>query len=112
MSLKDLIKRDIDNVFMNTDEFCDNLVMQVNAYRMPIIGSLQQNLVQNNSGNGSALQSVSWSLYVKYPLTEDLNKLLNTGTRITINDQSYTVVDIADEMGVCRIGLTTHTTRR
>lgn len=111
MSLKDLIARDIDEVFMNTSDFCENLVIQIGAFRMPIVGSLQQNVIQNNSGNGGILQAISWSLYVKYPLTEDIDKLVSTGARITVNDKIFTVVDISDEMGICRIGLKTGVSR-
>ena len=47
MSLKDCIARDIDNVFMRTTDFCDNLVIQVGNVRWLAIGSLQSNTHKN-----------------------------------------------------------------
>lgn len=111
MSLKDCIARDVNTVFLNPSEFCDNLKLQIGTEVLPVIGSLQQNLISNNSGAGSVLQQVSWSLYIKYPLMDDVEKRLSSGTRITVNDKPYTVVEVADELGLCRIGLSTRVGR-
>ena len=125
MSLKDLIRRDIDKVFMNPNDFCDNLVIQVGTIRFPIVGSLQSNVVQNNSG-----QSNSWTLYCKYPIIAPKPKadfgnvdnndptilwnILSAGTRITIagcpevkDDRPFTVVSVSDELGLATIQLQT-----
>lgn len=117
MSLKDLIARDIANVFLNADEFCDNITIQIGSKRFPVVGSLQQNLVQNNSGNGGVLQRISDVLYIKYPLDplEGLDYagiVLSAGTRITINDKPYTVVDVSNEMGLATISLQTASGRQ
>lgn len=135
MSLKDCIARDIDNVFMRTTDFCDNLVIQVGTMRFPIIGSLQSNVVQNNSGNGQPLQSNSWILYCKYPIIAPKPKadfgnvdtagdptilwnILSAGTRITIagcpevkGDRPFTVVSVSNELGLATIQLQTKTGR-
>lgn len=116
MSLKDLIKRDINAVFMNTNEFCDNLVLQVKDRRIPIVGSLQQESIQNNSGNGSVLQKIAYTLYIRYPidLLEQNNTtgiVLSTGTHVTIDDKSFTIVDLSNEMGIATIHLTTQSGR-
>lgn len=104
MNLKDLIVRDIDNVFMNTNDFCDNLTIQVGTTKFNVIGSLQSNLVQNNSGNSSPLQENAYTLYIKYPLTEDLERsILSSGARLTINNKSFSVVSVSDEMGLATI---------
>lgn len=104
MGLKDCIKRDIERVFLNTNDFCDNLVLQVGTSKINIIGSLQSNAIQNNSGNASPLQDISYTLYIKYPLVVDLERaLLSSGTRLTIDDKSFTVVSVSDEMGLATI---------
>lgn len=105
MSLKDCIARDIDNVFLNTKEFCDNLTIQIGNTKFNVIGSLQSNSVQNNSGSMSApLQEMSYTLYVKYPLTADLERsLLSSGTRIMIDNKSFSVVSVSDEIGLATI---------
>lgn len=109
MSLKDLIAHDIENVFMNTGEFCDNLTIQIGTTKYNVIGSLQSNAVQNNSGNGQPLQEDAWTLYIKYPL--DSNVIFSAGARITIDNKSYSIVSISDEMGLATIQLTTRTGR-
>jgi hypothetical protein len=104
MSLKDCIARDIDFVFMNTNDFCDNLVIQVGTTKFNVIGSLQSNLVQNNAGNGQPLQENAYTLYIKYPLTEDLERsILSSGARLTINNKPFSVVSVSDELGLATV---------
>ena len=112
MSLKDCIARDIDAVFLNTNDFCDNLVIQIGTLRFNAVGSLQSNSVENNSGNGQPLQRDAWTLYIKYPLADGLDSsLLSSGTRITVDNKSYTVVSVSDEMGLATIQLDSRTGR-
>lgn len=111
MGLKDCIARDIERVFLNVDDFCDNLIIQIGATKFNIIGSLQSNLVQNNSGNSQPLQENAWTLYVKYPLDDSTKTLLCAGTRITIDGKSFTVVSVSNEMGMATIQLNTRVGR-
>ena len=117
MSLKELIARDITGIFMNVNDFCDNLNIQIGRKKFNVIGSLQSNTVTNNSGNSSPLQSDAWTLYIKYPLLDDLatttdEAILSTGQRIIISsrdsglkDASFTIVSVSDEMGLATIQL-------
>ena len=107
MSLKDCIARDIVSVFMNTNDFCDNLTIQIGTRKFNVIGSLQSNLIENNSGsNVSPLQDNAYTLYIKYPLQEDLEQaILSSGTRITIDNKSFTVVSVSNEMGIATLTL-------
>ena len=112
MSLKDCIARDIDAVFLNADDYCDNLVLQVGTTKFNVIGSLQSNLVQNNAGNGQPLQENAYTLYIKYPLAGDLElSRLSASTRLTINNKPFSVVSISDEMGLATIQLSTRVGR-
>lgn len=115
MSLKELIARDITNIFMNVNDFCDNLNIQIGRKKFNVIGSLQSNTVTNNSGNSSPLQSDTWVLYIKYPLLDDLEaeNILSAGQRIiitskdsNIKDMAFTIVSVSDEMGLATINLT------
>ena len=116
MSLKELIARDITGVFMNVNDFCDNLNIQIGRKKFNVIGSLQSNTVTNNSGNSSPLQSDTWVLYIKYPLLDDLTEdsnILSAGQRIIITNReqpdvamSFTIVSVSDEMGLATINLT------
>ena len=104
MSLKDCINRDINTVFLNTSDFCDNITIQVGTKKFNVIGSLQSNAVQNNSGNTQPLQSIGYTLYIKYPLSNDLDHtLLSSGTRITIENKSYSISSVSNEMGIATI---------
>ena len=105
MGLKDCIARDIERVFLNVNDFCDNLIIQIGATKFNIIGSLQSNTVDNTSGsNASPLQDISYTLYIKYPLQEDIKtSILSSGTRLTIDGKSFTVVSVSDEMGLATI---------
>ena len=115
MSLKELITRDITGIFMNVNDFCDNLSLQIGRKKFNVIGSLQSNTVTNNSGsNASPLQSDTWVLYIKYPLLDDLNNenILSAGQRIIITNReqpdvamSFTIVSVSDEMGLATIQL-------
>ena len=112
MSLKDCIARDIERVFLNTNDFCDNITIQIGTKKFNIIGSLQSNTVQNNSGNNQPLQSIGYTLYIKYPLSNDLDQsLLSSGTRITIDNKSYSIVSVSDELGLATIQLDTRAGR-
>ena len=106
MSLKDCIARDINTIFLNTSDFCDNITLQVGTKKFNVVGSLQSNTVQNNSGSSSPLQSIGYTLYIKYPLSDNLDStLLSSGTRITIDNKSYSISSVSNEMGIATIFL-------
>ena len=123
MSLKELIARDITGVFMNVNDFCDNLNIQIGRKKFNVIGSLQSNTVTNNSGNSSPLQSDAWVLYIKYPLIDDLavttdEAILSAGQRIIITNieqpdvaMSFTIVSVSDEMGLATVQLSNNSGR-
>ena len=123
MSLKELIARDITGIFMNVNDFCDNLSLQIGRKKFNVIGSLQSNTVTNNSGNSSPLQSDAWTLYIKYPLLDDLatttdEAILSAGQRIIITNReqpdvamSFTIVSVSDELGLATINLTNNSGR-
>ena len=120
MSLKELIARDITGIFMNVNDFCDNLNIQIGRKKFNVIGSLQSNTVTNNSGNSSPLQSDTWVLYIKYPLLNDLtddSNILSAGQRIIISnnenikDMAFTIVSVSDEMGLATIQLSNNSGR-
>ena len=119
MSLKELIARDITGVFMNVNDFCDNLNIQIGRKKFNVIGSLQSNTVTNNSGNSNPLQSDTWVLYIKYPLLDDLEteNILSAGQRIIISngnnikDMAFTIVSVSDECGIATVQLSNNNGR-
>ena len=106
MSLKDCIARDINTIFLNTSDFCDNITIQVGNRKFSVVGSLQSNTVQNNSGSTAPLQSIGYTLYIKYPLSDNLDQsLLSSGARITIDNKSYSISSVSNELGLATIQL-------
>lgn len=118
MSLKELIKRDIETIFMNTNDFCDNLNIQIGRKKFNVIGSLQSNTITNNSGNSNPLQSDAWTLYIKYPIDDaNIISLLSASQRLIISsdngvkDMSFSIVSVSDEMGIATVQLTNNSGR-
>lgn len=107
MSLKDIIAYDIMNTFLNVDDFCGSIRFQAGSRKATIIGSLQSNLIDNNTGTNPS-QTFSGALYTAYPLIMDDGSqiVLCAGERITLDDVPYTVVSVNNEMGLATILLT------
>lgn len=104
MSLKDRIANDTYRVFLRASDFASKLKVGSSSQDVRyIIGSLQANEVENNSGTGITLQNFSHTLYCEYPIGGDLK--LNAGQALYIDDISYKVLDFNDEMGVATIHL-------
>lgn len=104
MNLKELIEKDITNVFSRDAlEFNDILAIGTGSGKLyHVFGSMQSNTVDNgNFSNGSPLQGVSQTLYIPYPIGGELR--LDAGQTLYINDDPYTIVDISDEMGLATI---------
>jgi hypothetical protein len=104
MTLKDRMAQDIFSVFLRTTDFCDELHIQSGTKAVTIIGSLQQNTIENNADHKAPLQSTSWTLYTKYPLDGGFE--WSAGMRAIINGEAYSVVDVGDELGIATIHLT------
>ena len=105
MTLKEMIARDITGVFLaNEDEFAEAHDIGTNSsnrkYR--VIASLQSNVINNGNFDGkSPLQLASHTLLVAYPIGGELK--VSAGQILFIDDVSYEVVDILDEMGLATI---------
>ena len=87
MSFKDLIKKDVQKIFMNPDEFSE--IHNINDKDMPN---------QNSSG-----------IYVNqklvYVSAQDYGKLPKQGSRIVMDGYLYMVADAIDEGGVYTLTL-------
>lgn len=104
MNLKELIEKDITNVFSrDATEFNAALVIGTGSSKVyHVFGSMQSNTVDNGDfSNNAPLQGVSHTLYIPYPIGGEL--YLDAGQTFYINDSPYTVVDISDEMGLATI---------
>ena len=104
MRLKDIIAKENSSVFLNKDEFADELLIGTNSMNtVKVCGSLQANEVDNNSGSGMSLQAFSAALYVEYPIGGTIE--LNAGQALYINKAPYKVIDFEDYMGLATVHL-------
>ncbi|MBQ4361088.1 MAG: hypothetical protein II767_12625 [Proteobacteria bacterium] len=104
MSLKNLIATDIKSVFLgDAEDYGEALKIGISSSNVVnTFGSLQNNLIDNNTGT-NPLQSYAWMLLVP---TMDIAELhIRVGQTIYVNDTAYKVTTISDEMGVSNIGL-------
>lgn len=103
MSLKSIIQSDINNVFFkNDEEYSDYMKIGTNsANAVSVLGSLQVNTIDNNSGNNAALQAFSHTLHIPYPIGGVIK--VNAGQILYIDDIAYRVNDISIEYGVATI---------
>jgi hypothetical protein len=104
MSLKNLIASDIKSVFLgDAEDYCEALKIGISSSNVVnTFGSLQNNLIDNNTGTNPP-QSYAWMLLVP---TMDISELhIRVGQTIYVNDTAYKVTTMSDEMGVSNIGL-------
>ena len=105
MTLKDMIAADITGVFLaSEDEFAEFHDIGTNSSnrKYHVIASLQSNVINNGNFDGkSPLQLASHTLLVAYPIGGELK--VSAGQILFIDDVSYEVVDVLDEMGLATI---------
>ena len=105
MTLKEMIAADITGVFLaSEDEFAEFHDIGTNSSnrKYHVIASLQSNIINNGNFDGkSPLQLASHTLLVAYPIGGELK--VSAGQILFIDDVSYEVVDVLDEMGMATI---------
>ena len=105
MTLKEMIAADITGVFLaSEDEFAEAHDIGTNSSnkKYTVLASLQSNIINNGNFDGkSPLQLASHTLLVAYPIGGELK--VSAGQILFIDDVSYEVVDVLDEMGLATI---------
>ena len=103
MSLKSLIASDIDNVFINTEDFCDEHMIEGVKIKCSIDNDEMPNLP------GGEEFSVGESVLRLFAKTADLAdaKLIykGYGSHIEVDGRIYTVTDWYENMGMTEIHL-------
>lgn len=101
-AFKDLLRADIDNVFMNTDEFAAEHT--VNGKKMPV--SVDNNELIDRAkkakSNMDGLYVKSTLIYVK---AKDFGPLPKVGAALTLDGNTYRVTDAMNEDGLFSIHL-------
>ena len=104
-TLKEQIEADIAGVFLaSSDEFAEfhDIGTNSSTRKYHVIASFQSNIINNGNFDGkSPLQLASHTLLVAYPIGGELK--VSAGQILFIDDVSYEVVDVLDEMGMATI---------
>lgn len=100
MSFKDQLKKDVDTVFFNDEEFSDQHV--INGKAMTAMVDDNQLFASPSSGNPQILGVFGGqtTLYVK---ADQYGSVPKRGALITIDGQRFTVSGVTVEMGVYQI---------
>ena len=105
MSLKSEIAADITNIFLASEaEFAETHTIGTNSTnkKYHVIASLQSDVINNGSFDGRApLQMASDTLLVAYPIGGELE--VNVGQMLFVDDVTFEVVDVLNEMGLATI---------
>lgn len=104
MTLKDMIAADINGVFLaNEDEFGEFHDIGISSFqKYHVIASLQSDVINNGSFDGRApLQMASDTLLVAYPIGGELE--VSAGQMLFVDDVTFEVVDVLNEMGLATI---------
>lgn len=101
MTLKDLIASDIDKVFINTDDFCDEHSIE----GVSIKCSLDNDEMNQLSGGDEF--GVGESVYRIFAKTSDLSdaglSYMGYGSHIEVDGRIYTVTDWIENKGITEI---------
>ena len=101
MTLKDLIASDIDDVFIDTDDFCDTHIIE----GMEIECSLDNDEMTNLSGGDDF--SVGESVLRIFARTSDLSDAglvyRGYGSRMEVDGNIYMVINWVENMGMTEI---------
>lgn len=100
MGFKDQLKKDVDTVFFNDEEFSDQHV--INGKTMDAMIDDNKLLESPSSGNPQILGvfGAQTTLYVK---ADQYGSVPKRGALITIDGQRFTVTGATSEMGVYQI---------
>lgn len=101
MTFKEQIAKDVNNVFMNLDEFSD--VHNVNGKDMPC--QIDNNELVDREKRYQYKRSLyADGVYLKevliYVKAEDFGKLPAVGRSVTLDGKAYIVSDAIDEQGI------------
>lgn len=102
MNLKDIIKADVKDVFLNTEEFSDTHI--VNGVPMAVqIDDIEQ--IEREKRRNQNMDGIFVSQKLIYVSAEEFGPLPKQGTVLTLDKRTYRVADAISEDGVYSITL-------
>lgn len=102
MTFKEQLRADIDNVFMNTDEFAT--IHTVNGKKMPV--SIDNNeLIERAKKMKSHMDGIYTKTTLIYVKAKDFGVLPAVGTTLNLDGKIYLITDAMNEDGLFSIHL-------
>lgn len=102
MTFKELVRADIDNVFMNTDEFA--AVHTVNGKAMPVTVDNNE-LIEREAKAKSKTDGMYTKSTLIYVKAKDFGVLPPVGSAVNLDGKLYKVMDATNEDGLYSIHL-------
>lgn len=99
---KDIIRTDLDNVFMNTDEFAG--VHTVNGKKMPITVDNNE-LIERAKKAKSNMDGIYTKTTLIFVKAKDFGPLPAVGSVVNLDGKTYKVTDAMNEDGLYSIHL-------
>lgn len=102
MTFKDIVRSDLDNVFMNTDEFAG--LHTVNGKRMPVTVDNNE-LIERAKKAKSNMDGIYTKTTLIFVKAKDLGLLPAVGASLVLDGKTYRVTDAMNEDGLYSIHL-------
>lgn len=107
-SFKDVLKDDVNNTFMNLDEFADTHI--VDGKEIPVIID-ENEIIEREKKMKSNMDGVYVKQKLIYVKADDFGALPAIGRAIMLDGKRYIVIDAVDEQGVYSITMESNRTK-
>lgn len=107
-SFKDVLKDDVNNTFMNLDEFADTRI--VDGKEIPVIID-ENEIIEREKKMKSNMDGVYVKQKLMYVKADDFGALPAIGRAIMLDGKRYIVIDAVDEQGVYSITMESNRTK-
>lgn len=107
-SFKDVLKDDVNNTFMNLDEFADTHI--VDGKEIPVIID-ENEIIEREKKMKSNMDGVYVKQKLIYVKADDFGALPAIGRAIMLDGKRYIVIDAIDEQGVYSITMESNRTK-
>lgn len=102
MTFKDIVKQDVQQTFLNTDEFSE--IHIVNGKQMPVqIDSNEQ--IEREKRFNQNMDGIYKNQKLIYVAASDFGPMPKQGSILTMDKRTYRVADAIDESGIYSITL-------
>lgn len=103
-TFKDFLLQDVDNVFLNTNEFGD--IHKIDGVEMPVIvdGDGLEDFTARSAEMNNAMEGIYQRIITIYVKATDYEMPV-VGKRLKLDDDHYSVTNVSDSAGILKINL-------